>query len=599
MINSRAGDLDNSSAETELRSQDLRVDRILITDVGHPPSRPFPGLAVPRIPIPVAALVAFGATWCWLDVPRTGRTTETILAEYVFAAGVSLLIIALLGKFNAILSSLRLNRWVLDVPVAVVLFVLIWMLGMRHFGGYDHSEAVQAAWLQLRNLIPFRDFPLTLPPLFFLGARYAFLFFGVRWSSFVLWIAIFCVASFFLLARQFRALGFSPIVATSLALTAELGTTVVCSYWWYNPATSMAVAMVFTSTLVCLSHPEKARNWFLLGTAFTLLLLSKPNGWPIGGCLVPLFFAKGARRRRPLIVIAFSLLFSALICWVHGLDPLGVLRSYSGVAATRGNPFRSIFHGRPHECNPVETFLLVAAAATLVGLFLRALAANRGNFRSDWREYSICCFSVFTALAMFNMNAELKTSDLMPLVLALAMLIFQPWSSCQSKSTGRTAIVVVITFFVTLSTYWAMTRTRVRTIGEGMFFEAVPTQTIQSGFFKGMHSGPRLIRVLKQIESALHKYPANKVFFGPRMEFSYAVFHREPPKGLPIWWDPGTSFALEDFFSISREFDNNNFDLLIFLKGDYTRFGLLYKITSYEKVNEFSELDVYVRRKKR
>src|ERR1035438_1543266 len=102
---------------------------------------------------------------------------------------------------------------------------------MMQFGGYDYSAMIQAGWIQLSSLVPFKDYPCTYPPLFFLGDRYAFLIFGVRWIAFVLLGAVFAVLSFFFLSRQFRALGFPVVGATSLALTAELGTSVVCSHW--------------------------------------------------------------------------------------------------------------------------------------------------------------------------------------------------------------------------------------------------------------------------------------------------------------------------------------------------------------------------------
>jgi hypothetical protein len=108
-----------------------------------------------------------------------------------------------------------------------------------------------------------------------------------------------------------------------------------------------------------------------------------------------------------------------------------------------------------------------------------------------------------------------------------------------------------------------------------------------------------LIAVLQQVEDALDRYPSNKVFFGPRMEFSYAAFRREPPRGLPIWWHPGSSFAISDMVGVLHALENGDFDLLIFLKDDHTRMPLAaleHKLISYDRVPGFSDLDVYVRR---
>lgn len=61
------------------------------------------------------------------------------------------------------------------------------------------------------------------------------------------------------------------------------------------------------------------------------------------------------------------------------------------------------------------------------------------------------------------------------------------------------------------------------------------------------------------------------VFFGPRLEFMYAMFERPSPRGLPIWWHPGTSFALADTALVADRWSRARFDLLVFLRDDYAR----------------------------
>jgi predicted dienelactone hydrolase len=84
------------------------------------------------------------------------------------------------------------------------------------------------------------------------------------------------------------------------------------------------------------------------------------------------------------------------------------------------------------------------------------------------------------------------------------------------------------------------------------------------------------------------------------MEFSYAAFRREPPRGLPIWWHAGSSFAVSDMAGVLHALDNDDFDMMVFLKNDRTRVpvvALQHKLSSYDLIGGFSELDVYVRRK--
>ncbi|MGA9529972.1 MAG: hypothetical protein WBS24_17800 [Terriglobales bacterium] len=547
----------------------------------------------------IAALIfATAVTWHWAHVQRDTRTAETIVAEYLLVAGISVLALSLLSKFRGALTAVRISRWTLDVSGSAALAVSIWLLGMRQFGGFDHSELIQAGWLQFSSLAPFKDYPCTLPPLFFIGARYAFLVFGLRWSACVLSMMVFAVASFLFLSRQLRMLGFSSSEAAGLSITAELGTTVVCSFWWYNPVTSVAAVMVFVSALVCSVRSKDWISWALLSLSFTLLVLCKPNAWPIGACVTLLVATRDASQRiRALCALVFGVTSAGLICRLHGLSPMDVLRTYSEVARTRGNPLLSIVL---RDWAPVEAQILVSSALVIGCLFFAILAANKDELHKYWREYSCCVITACTALALFNMNGEIKTSDLTPLVVALAVAAFRPWSRRCFDGIGRAATVIVSVCFITLSSYWGVTRLRVRGAGERMFFENFATQTIPTGFFRGLHSGPRLPRALSQIEGVLRKYPSNKVFFGPRMEFSYAVFRREPPRGLPIWWDPGTSFALSDLPAVSHSLEVDDFDLMIFLKNDCTRMpgaALLRKLRSYDHDVEFSELDVYIRRK--
>jgi hypothetical protein len=544
-----------------------------------------------------AALFAAWSAWNLWTVQRDTRTAEMIVAEYLFVAGLSSLVVALLARFYRPIAAPKIHGSLLDASAAIALFLSIWHLGMTQFGGYDYSAMIQAGWIQLSSLVPFKDYPCTYPPLFFLGNRYAFLIFGVQWVAFVLLGAVFAVLSLFFLSRQFRALGFPAAGATSLALTAELGTNVVCSHWCYNPMTSMVGVMVFISTLVCLASAKEWTSWTLLGVSFTLLVLSKPNAWPIGACVVLVYATWETRlRMRALTVLILGVALSGIVCWLHGLNPHALLRTYSAIAETRGNAAMML---GIKDLASVERRITYWSTGVIMLLFGGTLVASRDELLQHWREYSCCVVTAFTSLVMASTNFELKTTDLTPLVVALVVAAFRPWSKRRLEGIGLVATVMVTVVFVILSSYWGVTRLRVRESGEGMFFENVPTQTIQTGFFAGLHSGPRFITVLRQEKDVLDKYASNKVFFGPRMEFSYAAFRRDPPRGLPIWWHPGSSFPISDYLDVSRAFERGDFDLLIFLKDDYTRMpwpALPHKLSSYDKVPGFSELDVYVRK---
>jgi hypothetical protein len=152
-----------------------------------------------------------------------------------------------------------------------------------------------------------------------------------------------------------------------------------------------------------------------------------------------------------------------------------------------------------------------------------------------------------------------------------------------------------------MSAFFCATHLRIHLIGEGMYYELLPTRTIQSGFFSGLQAGPRLQRVLSQSGEVLSRYPAKAVFFGPRMEFEYAVFNKPLMPGMPLLWDTDTLFSRDRILHLLLTFQQEDPDLLIFLKDDYTRMeavGFYISHTpTYQRIDSFGELTVYVRRK--
>ena len=120
------------------------------------------------------------------------------------------------------------------------------------------------------------------------------------------------------------------------------------------------------------------------------------------------------------------------------------------------------------------------------------------------------------------------------------------------------------------------TRYRVEQIGREAFFQDGPMATIDARvpFLEGFKGSPRFARVVADIQYILAREqaqnsPPPRVFFGPRLEWGYAVFRRPSPKGLPIWWAPGVSFQPEAEESIVARFKEQAFDLLLFSRIDY------------------------------
>ena len=132
----------------------------------------------------------------------------------------------------------------------------------------------------------------------------------------------------------------------------------------------------------------------------------------------------------------------------------------------------------------------------------------------------------------------------------------------------------------------------------GPFYEVPADIKITGGYFDGLVTGNQFAEILHQIEKVKKRFNKEKIFFGPRLEFGYALTQTRSPFGLPLWWHPGTSYAFISHDKILSNFIENEFDVLIFARSDRTRMpiGLIsYIQLKYIKLDGFKEIDVYLK----
>jgi hypothetical protein len=139
-------------------------------------------------------------------------------------------------------------------------------------------------------------------------------------------------------------------------------------------------------------------------------------------------------------------------------------------------------------------------------------------------------------------------------------------------------------------------RIRVFGIGRHKFFEwrdgNVP---VANKFFKDTYASPLMRDVIQQVEAAKSANDG-PFFFGPRIEFTYAVVGVPSPRHLPVYWQPGTSFARGDEPKLIEAWRQHHFNTLIFLKDDYTFYSaaLLSTIGSeYQRDDRYPDITVY------
>ena len=518
------------------------------------------------------------------------------IAEYVFILCTAIALTALYAGFA---ERLRLHR-VFKIPgliliSAALLFCGVYKLGMHQFGAWDEDLLVHAGTYYAQGFKPYIGFDCTMPPFFMACVRCGVKLLGLQWSSFTLIAATFSALTSLWIFALLRRCAIPSHWALAITIGAEMSTMLVIPFWWYNNSSSVAVVLLCLSVLACLYPQKSLLPWVSLSLSLAMVITSKPN--IATACLMPLVLLATKDKVQWAKIVAASagaLGIARLICFVAQMPPIAVLHSYAEVAKLRGTPFLLLREMRWPEQQFQIFFIVVSAICFAAPL---AIALKRRSI--PWPLLAVCTIAALTSFAMAVTNSEMKSSDLSPLLVAAAVLWLQPWEKMQPGAGRKTVLVGLLSLFMVMSSFYGVIHLRILNIGPGMYYEPLQTQTIQSGFFAGLEAGPRLQRVLAQTSEVLSMYPSQRVFFGPRMEFAYAAFKKPLAPGMPLVWDAGNLFAAKRLPQFLLTFQQRDPDLLIFLKDDYTRMGLvatyIETAETYRHTDQFNELTVYVR----
>ena len=528
------------------------------------------------------------------------RLAATQAAEYAFIFFASIALIAIYAGFA---ERLRLHRFFalpgLIFPSAVLLGAAAYKLGMHQFGGWDEGLLVHAATYYAQGFKPYVDFPCSMPPLFMAGVRCGIELLGLKWSSILLVSSAFTALTCLWIFALLRTVAAPRHWALAIAICVEASTMLITPFWWFNNSSAVSVVLLFLSVLACLQQPKLLLPWISLSLSLAMVLASKPNDLP--ACLMVLVLLATKDRWqwvKTLLVCAGSGGFFLLACYVARMPPLELLRSYMEIGKLRGSPLQMLpIREMSWPESEFQIIFIVLSVLCLVALLGVSARRQPGN----WRLFAVCAVAGLTSLEMAFTNSECACLNLSPMLAASAFLFLRPWEAQEISARRKTLLAGCLFAFLGMSVFFAVIHLRILGIGEGLFYEPLPTETIQSGFFSGLEAGPRLQEVLSQTTQVLSLYPAEKVFFGPRMEFEYAVFNRTPMRGMPLLWDPGNMFSPHRLPKLLLTFQQQDPDLLIFLNNDYTRMGpvefYIRNTNTYRRVDTFKQLTVYVRQK--
>ena len=168
----------------------------------------------------------------------------------------------------------------------------------------------------------------------------------------------------------------------------------------------------------------------------------------------------------------------------------------------------------------------------------------------------------------FGTNVEFQIVAAPALLLGVALL------GASTEMTFRWidgSFVYSLYLVVATAAFLCWTRERMQAVGAWGNYSCGYSMIAETDpFFGHFKACPPFFAVLHETDQVIAENRGTPVFFGPRMEFLYAREHIPSPKGLPLWWHPGTSFPLQADPSIVRSWKDDQFGLLVFLHQERT-----------------------------
>lgn len=487
--------------------------------------------------------------------------------------------------------------WVAALPVCSVFFAwFIFRYGNDQFGGWDYSILVDTGWREIHGQRPYVDFITPNPPSFNLGVWGAFRLFGVHWNSQLYAIALVCVVSFLWIYWLLRRISASRLLALFLAFSVETLTVLAVCFWWYNDTSELAATVFLLSCLVCMKSVRVGwREWSSYSIALALVLLAKPN---VAGlmvvCYVPLLIAGSAKRLKALAATAAGVMLALGTMFAAHVSVAGMLVSYRAVAIERGGLH---FFG-VQGWSKLRWGLFLVWFVPLIAPVFWITGRLREEIRTkNWKETAYVLGLILPVPLAFYFiltNAEAKESETAILLVTLGIALI----ACgMAREKMRRFFVAMAVWVTVVCLYFGVSRARV--YGIGPFYERTHNlQPLRDGFFEKMETTDRMMHVENEVRRAKASYPG-PIFLGPRLEFGYADLDIPSPRGWPVYYQPGTSFARRDVAALTAVWRQQHFGTLIFLHGDRTFYpqSLLDAIDQeYVPQPGFSEVDVYTRR---
>jgi hypothetical protein len=479
------------------------------------------------------------------------------------------------------------------IAILILIFASIFSLHVifQQFGGYDLSPLIDLFWRIHNGQIPGKDFIYTFPPMIAVAAKLV-AWKDMTWTDLTVLNIAFTVASFLLmLVSGWRASTnrwWWPCLAGIVSIPL-----IYCNHLWHSTLSQIAaIGSLYCLYLVLTVEKPAIRQLTGLFLFSALLALSKQNvALPVIGLSLLIVIIGGCKNSKTAALTILSAYIFGVFFYHYyvGTSLHDFVSSYTMVTG------RLI----PSSGMLDEMSMVVSnkALGILLILFLPFFCMEFFKTPLTPLRYLLALVAAAAALIPVLTDWDTKMNDApFPLFLFGLALIGKVNCPPQKNSLASRLFYLLLACVLTAAIIEGWTRERMYHVGPGLFYESPTTETVDSGYFSGLKTGAHLKAVLDEIHQFVPQDSATPIFFGPRIEFGYALTNNTSPHGFPLWWHPGTSFALRDEELVIGLFKKQNFSTIIFLKNDRTRVPqpiLDYIASHYTQIPGTTALDIY------
>lgn len=470
----------------------------------------------------------------------------------------------------------------------------------KQFGAYDLSPMIDLSWRLANNQIPSIDFINTMPPILIVFIKF------VSWGN-LSWVDLTitnilatCAAFLFLyLVSDIK----NESIWWGISIAVILAIPLVYSNHIWSSSISQLSGIIFFYAVYNAINSNHLRTKVILSVLLSsgFLAISKQNiALPmILTTVVFLLFLKHPHRMLLILIIFLGALNGVVLSMLYlGYSLHGFIYTYSAVLGRiKPSLLMLYFATMPYSNYPLPLLML-----SLVSLFIYSIYERRNNISKVNTIYFLTILAVSLIPIITDWDCKLNDVSLPLFILTTGIfsnmgLPMDHSVSLQDRSfTSRRLITLAIILIIySISILFGYIRERMFLCGP--FFEFNENVIINKGYFSGLKTGKTFLKVLEEITRAKNEYNNHKIFFGTHMEFGYLYTKTPSPRGMPLWWHPGTSYGLFDEKKIIENFIRSKFDVVIFLK-DY-RFRMppeisIFIMDNYLMDNKYKFIDLFL-----